>query len=104
MNQSKRKGTCQQQEKTTLNSITCIIMCIIRDQSTEHVRDHLISSYAISRRNYFVRDVYIRLCFRTVGGWFRAPFVWKIVWITSIWKLRLKSQNMPFIYKGLVGI
>jgi len=56
-------------------------------------RDHIISSHAIYRRNYF----------RTVVGWFRAPFVLKIVRFPSIWKPRLKSQNIPFIYKECVG-
>jgi len=36
---------------------------------TVHVRDHFISSHAISRRNYF----------RAVGAWSRAPLVFKIV-------------------------
>jgi len=58
------------------------------------IRDHLRTLPAISRCNYF----------HIVGGWFRAPFILKIVLFTSIWKPRLKSQYIPFVYKGWVDV
>jgi len=53
------------------------------------VRDHLISSHAT---------------FSTVGGWFRAPFVLKIVRFTSIWKpTKVKITMHHFRLQGVGG-